>query len=106
VVGWLLDPGGKGTSSLIFRIANGVIILVMVLLSKTKLIVCGSATGVGLYQVTLYPSLICIRCGENIDSDMLPCPTPACIFVPFPVAILLEEEELVAAALSVCSSFL
>jgi hypothetical protein len=78
----------------------------MVLLSKTKLTVCGSATGVGLYQVTLSPSLICTRCGENIDSDMLSCPTPACTFVTFPVAILLGEEELAVAALAVCSSVL
>jgi hypothetical protein len=36
------------------------------LLSKTKLTVSGSLTIDGFYQLTLFPTLICRFCGENV----------------------------------------
>ena len=49
------------------------------LLSKTKLTVGGSLTIDGLYQLTLFPTLICRRfSGENVVNGAEVSPPPAC----------------------------
>jgi hypothetical protein len=63
--GSLLELGGIAVSCVEFGTANGEIISVAVLLSKTNVAVCGSPTVEGLSQVTLWPTLTCIYCGTN-----------------------------------------
>ena len=66
IFGSLLDPGGKGMNLVEFETANGVSAAVIVLSLKTNVTVWGSATGEGLYHVTLSPALILILCGESV----------------------------------------
>ena len=57
------------------------------LLSKTKLTVCGSLTIDGLYQLTLFPTLICrenfVKFGENVVNGAEVSPPPACTLARF-----------------------
>ncbi|HEV2877796.1 MAG TPA: hypothetical protein VGW09_11015 [Nitrososphaeraceae archaeon] len=54
----LLEPGGKASNFVVPGTPSGDTTPAIVLLSNTKVTVCGSPTSfVGLCQVTLYPSL-------------------------------------------------
>jgi hypothetical protein len=53
----LLELGGIVANCVEFGTANGETIFVVVLLSKTNVTVCGSATVEGLSHVTLWPTL-------------------------------------------------
>ena len=71
-----------------FGTENGETISVEVLLSKTNVTVCGSATVEGLSHVTLWPTLICICCGAYTANISVEVPPPACTFID-DVAVLL-----------------
>jgi hypothetical protein len=61
--------------------SNGTANPAIVLLSKTNVTVCGSATCVGLYQLTVSPVLISTCWGENVFSGAVASPPPACTFI-------------------------
>lgn len=60
-----MEPAGTGVNCVEFDTINGQTISVVVLLSKTKVTVCGSATVDGLSHVTLWPTPTCISGGKN-----------------------------------------
>jgi hypothetical protein len=74
-----------------FGTENGETISVAVLLSKTNVTVCGSATVEGLSHVTLWPTLTCICFGTNAANMSVAFPPPACTFIDVvsPVAVVL-----------------
>jgi hypothetical protein len=76
--GSLLDLEGIGVNCVEFGTANGETNSVAVLLSKTKVTVCGSATADGLSHVTLCPTLTCINFGTNTANMSVEVPPPAC----------------------------
>jgi hypothetical protein len=84
-----------------FGTANGETISVAVLLSKTKVTVCGSATVEGLSHVILCPTLICICCGTNTANMSVEFPPPAAtlieVVVLLPVSCALMALKLVVA---------
>ena len=47
-------------------------------LSLKKVTECGSATVVGLFQITLSPALILIVSGTNATTKLEALPSPAC----------------------------
>ncbi len=49
----------------------------MDLLSNTNETVCGSPTSVGLYHITLWPTLISICCGVKLVNGAVAFPPPA-----------------------------
>ena len=78
--GSLLELGGIVVNCVEFGTANGETKPVLVLLSKTKVTVCGSPTDVGLSHVTLSPFLICIFSGINTVNGPVEFPPPECTF--------------------------
>src|SRR5215210_1670955 len=62
-IGALLEPGGIDMNFVVFEIVKGETTPAIVLLSSTKVTVCGSPTVVGLDHVTLCPDLISIFLG-------------------------------------------
>src|SRR5206468_13048331 len=61
--GWLLEPGGIDTKLDEFLTANCALNGAFVLLSVTKVTVCGTPTFAALYQLTIWPGPICICLG-------------------------------------------
>ena len=61
--------------------AKGTSGAIIVLLSNTKVTVCGSATAEGLSHVTLWPILTCICCGTNTANMSVEFPPPACTLI-------------------------
>ncbi len=56
--------------------ANGIAKFVLDLLSNTNETVCGSPTSVGLYHITLWPTLISICCGVKLVNGAVAFPPP------------------------------
>jgi hypothetical protein len=67
IAGSLFEFGTIGANMFVIGVgkANGSTTCAIDLLSNTKVTVCGSGTGVGLYHVTLSPDLISTWFGEN-----------------------------------------
>ena len=57
--------------------ANGIAKFALDLLSNTNETVCGSPTSVGLYHITLWPTLISICCGVKLVNGAVAFPPPA-----------------------------
>src|SRR5207302_1217757 len=70
-------------------VAKGETMPVEVLLSNTKVTVCGSATVDGLSQVILWPTLTCACCGTNTANISVEFPPPACALISVDVLLLL-----------------
>ena len=79
--GPLLEWGGKGMNFVVFETASAETTPVIELLCNTNVTVCGSATVVGLYHVTLCPALISTCWGMNTVNGAAALPPPAAIFI-------------------------
>ena len=73
-IGSLFEPGGIVMNFVVFETARGDTIPAIELLSKKNVIVCGSATLVGLVHVTLSPVLISTVGGLNTASGVVASP--------------------------------
>jgi hypothetical protein len=96
--GSLLELGGIGVNCVEFGTANGETNSVAVLLSKTNVTVCGSATAEGLSHVTLWPALTCICRGTNTANMSVEFPPPACTLIDDVVVVVLLLLLLVSCA--------
>jgi hypothetical protein len=73
-----LEPAGTDVNCVEFGTANGETMSVAVLLSKTNVTVCGSATADGLSHVMLCPTPTCTSGGTNTANISVEVPPPAC----------------------------
>jgi hypothetical protein len=83
-----LEFGGIGINCVELGTSNGETNSVAVLLSKTNVTVCGSATAEGLSHVILWPVLTCICCGTNTANMSVEVPPPACTVIDDDVAVV------------------
>src|SRR5687768_5923745 len=77
VIASALAPGWSGATFVELEMTNGATKSAHWLWSITNVTVCGSATLVGLYHVTLSPALISATFGENFVSGATGPPLPA-----------------------------
>jgi hypothetical protein len=73
-----LEPAGTDVNCVEFGTLKGETMSVAVLLSKTNVTVCGSATADGLSHVMLCPTPTCISGGTNTANISVEVPPPAC----------------------------
>jgi hypothetical protein len=73
-----LEPAGTDVICVEFGTLKGETMSVAVLLYKTNVTVCGSATADGLSHVMLCPTPTCISGGTNTANISVEVPPPAC----------------------------
>lgn len=92
-IGSLFEPGGVTVNSVVFETPSGETIPAVVLLSNTKVTVCGSAApSVGLSHTTVSPALILVSYGTNtVHGDVVLPPPAATVTVCFSEVVALED---------------
>src|SRR5215207_571662 len=79
--GSLLEPGGREVNFVVFATRSGETTPAIVLLSRMKVTVWGSAaSSVGLYHVTLSPAFISTFWGTKMVQGAVAFPPPAATF--------------------------